>query len=92
LSYAQFFRSGGVPINAVRAYEQAWQLLQMAGTFRNGREGHEEAEEAPPAGVDSVTGEFTETPTETSTELTGWYDLHPRDGYRELDPDEELPW
>lgn len=83
MSYAQFFRSGGVPINAVRAYEQAWQLLQMAGTFRNGREEPTEAEEAPPAGVDPVTGEFTEQPAEV-----------PQDGYKweEVDPDDDLPY
>lgn len=68
LSYAQFFKAGGVPINAVRAYEQAWMLLQMAGTIRNGREGHEDPPGAPPKGVDPVTGEFTQVPPESHAE------------------------
>ena len=87
LSYAQFFKSGGVPINAVRAYEEAWKLLQMAGTFRNGREGHEEAEEAPPKGVDPVTGEFTEDPQENPVEA-------PQEGYnwQVVTDDDDLPY
>lgn len=94
LSYAQFFRSGGVPINAVRAYEEAWKLLQMAGTYRNGREGHEEAQEASPEGVDPVTGEFTEDPTKAPQSLESplWYDVHPQGEFVSLDPDDELPF
>ena len=87
LSYAQFFKSGGVPINAVRAYEEAWTLLQMAATFRNGREGHEEADEAPPDGVDPETGEITVETQENPVEATqGVYN------WQEVADDDELPF
>lgn len=87
LSYAEFFRSGGVPINAVRAYEVAWKLLQMSGTYRHGREGHEDGQEASIKGVDPVTGEFTEALQESPAEAL-------QEGYnwQLLTDDDELPY
>lgn len=46
VTFGQFFQRGGVPINAIRAYEAAWDLLSASMTFRAGRAGHED-EEAP---------------------------------------------
>ncbi len=87
LTFAQFFRTGGVPVNAVRAWEQAWELLLMSGTYRAGRENPVEAQEAPPKGVDPVTGEFTEEPQENPVEA-------PQEGYNwvTIDPDDDLPY
>jgi len=87
LSFAQFFRAGGVPINSVRAWEQAWQLLLMSGTYRADRENPVEAPEAPPEGVDPVTGEFTADTQENPVEAT-------QDGYnwQVVTDDDDLPY
>lgn len=106
ITFAQFFRTGGVPVNAVKAFQEAWNLLYSTGTYRNGRAEPTEATEAPPEGVDPVTGEFTEDPQENPVEATqdgykrekvdpdrpSWYELHPQCDFVTLDPDDDLPF
>lgn len=51
MTWVQFFKVGGVPVQAIRAYQEAWNTLLMAGqTYRAGRDDHEPA-------VDPDTGE-----------------------------------
>lgn len=57
VTFAQFFSRGGVPINGIRSYEEAWELLRGETTYRAGRRTHT------PAGspdVDQSTGEVLE--------------------------------
>jgi hypothetical protein len=87
ITFAQFFRTGGVPVNAVKAFQEAWNLLYSTGTYRNGRAEPTEATEAPPEGVDPVTGEFTEAPQENPVEA-------PQEGYnwQLVTDDDDLPY
>lgn len=74
VTFAQFFQRGGVPINAIRAYEAAWELLSASRTFRAGRMGHEDDEthtsrtDAPTSHTEATTIMKEQTETSTSGE------------------------
>lgn len=64
LSFVQFARSGGVPIQQVHQYEEMWRLLTIGDTLRRGSGAHEppptipqDAQSGQPEVIDRATGE-----------------------------------
>lgn len=65
LTFGQFLQRGGVPIQAIRAYEEAWEVLHAAdSTYRASRVGHDTKPAQPsdeplqPSDFDPITGEY----------------------------------
>lgn len=52
ISFGEFVKRGGVPVQLFKQYQAAWDFLSGAGTERNGRETHT------PFEVDPTTGEI----------------------------------
>lgn len=57
LTWSQYFARGTVPIQLVRQYSEAWNLLFDSRTQRNGKSGHDQEPEKSPVSVDPDTGE-----------------------------------
>lgn len=95
ISWAEYFRRGTVPLQQLAQWEKAWNLLITNNvTFRNGRPGH-------PNDIDPDTGEMIGDPdpvpgasnsSSDDVSTLEWYDVHPDDDLRSLDPETGLPF